>query len=171
MAIQIDNLTKSFDELNEYLNSSFKSLENKTQAQVDDTIVNVINPMVNSRLELIREAVIKSFKPIYASFSEMLSLLQPLAGMSVTNLGSVISFITSLQNLLTLGVNIALPTITVEMPMLINTLMTQITNIMNFTPPKLPDIPSIENPDIYVSVNTDKLDIKCDPITMEDIMS
>lgn len=171
MSIQIDSLTKSFDELNEYLNSSFKQLENKTQEQVDDTIVNVINPMINSRLELIREAIINAFKPLYASFSDLLKLLQPLSSMSVTDLGSVISFITSLKDILTLGVNIALPTITIEMPQLVNTLMSNITNIVNFTPPTLPDIPSPDNPDIYIKVNTDKLDIHCKPISMDDIIS
>ena len=165
----IDTFCDSIDALKKSLDETFKfdlSIDatdeiDKVQSKIDDVIVTKINPTINAQLAESRAFLIDSLHSLYEKQMKLMSLMKPVNDTSPTNLSSVITFCQKVKDFL-VG---AYEELVVFIPNLMNKLIklsSKINELVNWRPSISADIK-------YKGLNFDKLDIKCEPITLSDI--
>ena len=151
----IDNSIVEINEIKSFLDAKFADLEKMAQEQIDEYIVNNINPEINSQLSELRANIISTLQSMYSGYLSLTEKIQPIVDTEPTNLSSVITFCTKVKDFITSMYSEVLLFMT-ELTLKLAELTTAITSLVNYTPP-------------ISGINFDKLDIQMDPITMADI--
>lgn len=163
---KIDILNKELEQITPLVKSSLEGLENlelytQEQAQqIVDDLCTRISAEINSKLANKRQDLIKFLKQSYISANEIIETFEPLINLSITDLSSVINAVNKIISIYTKPYQVAVEFVTVLTPKLV-TLTNNISELSNI---KI----SVNKPS-GIDVNFDKLDIKMDPITIEDI--
>ena len=150
----IDSAIADLEQIKSYLDGVFYSLNNKTQAEIDEIITTKINPYVNEKLSQWRSSLLKTLQDTYSGYLKATEPITTIAGMDATDLSSVIKLVKKIKEFI-MGAYSALTAFVSLFPDHLSRLATAVTNIVSYTPP--------------ISVSFSALDIHCEPITMQDI--
>lgn len=163
---KIDALNKELEQITPLVKSSLEGLENlelyaQQQAQkIVDDLCTRISAEINFKLANKRQDLIKFLKQSYISANEIIETFEPLINLNIADLSSVIDAVKKIIAIYEKPYKTAVEFVTVLTPKLV-TLTNNISELSNI---KI----SINKPS-GIDVNFDKLDIKMDPITIEDI--
>lgn len=159
---KIDDFNKVLSGINTLALASLQGLgeiDNISQAIIDDYCIR-ISEQINSELDKKRNELIKSLKQAYLSSNEIISQLEPLVKLSITDLPSVISAVNKIIGFLAGPYQIAIEFVTILTPKL-----GELTENINQLASIKQSIPPIGN------YNFNKLNISIKPINIGDITS
>ena len=159
---KIDDFNKVLSGINTLALASLQGLgeiDNISQAIIDDYCIR-ISEQINNELDKKRDELIKSLKQAYLSSNEIISQLEPLVNLSITDLPSVISAVNKIIGFLTGPYQIAVEFVTILAPKL-----EELTKNINQLASIKQSIPPIGN------YNFNKLNISIKPINIGDITS
>ena len=159
---KIDDFNKVLSGINTLALASLQGLgeiDNISQAIIDDYCIR-ISEQINNELDKKRDELIKSLKQAYLSSNEIISQLEPLVNLNITDLPSVISAVNKIIGFLTGPYQIAVEFVTILAPKL-----EELTKNINQLASIKQNIPPIGN------YNFNKLNISIKPINIGDITS
>lgn len=151
----IDSAVLQLQTFKQYLDGAFSGIQQQGQEAIDDFIINEVNPKINSLLANWRQSLLSCLQEMYKKYTEAQEPITTIAGMDATNLTSCIELVKKIKDYL-VGAFTALSDFLSLFPSHIAELTLAITDIVTYTP----SIPGVD---------FSKLDIKCEPITMQDI--
>lgn len=156
----IDDFIETLQSVKVSLDQSFQYLNDKTQEEIDEIIVNKINPEINSKLSELRTTLIQSLKSMYNNILELSESLKPVVdsdplAFNLDNLQAIIDAVMAIKNFLIKAYQSIINFMVLLSEHLVR-LNNAISSVVSYSP--------------QISFNIDKLDIKMDPITLDDII-
>lgn len=157
----IDGLTYFKD----YLDTAFLSLQNKidsaganAQEIVDEYIENEINPYINAKLAEWRSSLLSCLQDMYKKYQDCLQPAGDIMDFGISaDLTKIVEFLNLIKDFITKAYESLMGFLALFPPHLVR-LTSAITELVTYTPP------------ISVSgISFSKLNIQCEPITMDDI--
>lgn len=152
----IDSAIKSINNIKNYIDETVEYLKTKTQEEVDEYIINVVNPQINNMLSTMRQDLIDTIKKQYDCFTQKSSDINAIQQSSLSaDLTKIFNFCVLVKDFLIKAYNDLIEFQTLLISHL-SDLTSSITGLISYRP-------------MISGINLDKLDIHCEPITLSDI--
>lgn len=151
----IDSAIQTINGLKTYLDNAFISLQNKTQEDIDRIIETEINTTINANLAKMRNSLLSCLQEQYKQFQDMSAGASSLNLELSADISKILAFCQAVKDWFIKAYSSLMTFIPLLTSHLID-LTNAITDIVAYTPP-------------VTGISFSKLNIQCEPITMQDI--
>ena|SRR5574344_705756 len=157
MFASAESLISFMEGITKYLDKLFGNLKNASQAEVDIACEKA-SAYVNGKVAVYRAEVVKGCHQQYLKATDMMGILKILAEPPSVDLGAIGSYLTSLAEYFTKPYEEAVMYI-VRVTSLLQRLTTAMLTLISYKPP------------IQTGISFDKLEIKAEPVTVQEIIT
>ena len=152
----IDTAIDGLEQFKAYLDTAFLNCQGQTQEWVDNYIETEINPYINQKLADWRKTLLSCLQDMYKKYTDCLEPAGSIMDFSISaDLTKIVEFLGLVKDFFTKAYSSLMQFLTL-FPSHLARLTSAITEIVAYTPP-------------ISGISFSKLNIQCEPITMEDI--
>ena len=152
----IDTAIDSLQQFKDYLDTACLNCQGKAQEWVDNYIEQEVNPYINQKLQEWRQTLLASLQDMYSKYSECIEPATSISNFSISaDITKIVEFLGLLKDFVTKAYSSLMDFLGL-FPSHLARLTTAVTSIVTYVPP-------------ISGVSFSKLNIQCEPITMDDI--